>query len=592
MPPKQHQQHDAAHPRAWLRLRPRLRARPPRSLRLRLALWYGGLLAVALLLFGALVTVLTSNAILGSVDTSLGAEARIATLDLDRELSPDSPYWPATLNLNVVDAYRDPGVTVAIYDAQGRVRYRSATGAALPVGTTSLAFAAALTGQTSVITARASGEPVRVVVVPVLAPATTLASPAPSGGEATATATANHPSLREVIGVLLVAKSLRDVDSTLLLLRTMLILTGLAILAAALFGGWVIALRVLRPLALIGTTARRIASGTSGGSTAAPLRQRVPRPPGEDELAHLVDTLNDMLAALEQATGAQRRFVADASHELRAPLTIIQGNLAFLEHHADDLPPAERQTMVADALGETLRLARLVDDLLLLARADASSDERAAGEDEGAQRTPRDAEIAEGEGEGEGGAAEVAEGTEMSRGARGAHPQPAGELIELDRVVLHLVRQLRARLAADESRLRLEVGHVEPVRVYGDEETLRRVALILLDNAMKYTRAAGEVAAGVGRVTVLIERAGDEVALRVRDTGIGIAAADLPHIFERFYRADTARSRQGTGLGLAIAQTLVERLGGRITVESEPGHGSTFTVWLPSADPKPAPTEP
>ncbi|HKS69032.1 MAG TPA: sensor histidine kinase, partial [Ktedonobacterales bacterium] len=183
----------------------------------------------------------------------------------------------------------------------------------------------------------------------------------------------------------------------------------------------------------------------------------------------------------------------------------------------------------------------------------------------------------------------------------GMRPPPE-ELIELDHVVLQLVRQLRGRLAAEDSRLRLEVGHVEPARVRGDAETLRRVALILLDNAMKYTLAgktalapSGEGGTGArvqahaeGRITVLIERVGDEVALRVRDTGIGIEPADLPHIFERFYRADTARSRAGTGLGLAIAQTLVERLHGRITVESEPGRGSTFTVWLPAAEAEPA----
>jgi signal transduction histidine kinase len=127
--------------------------------------------------------------------------------------------------------------------------------------------------------------------------------------------------------------------------------------------------------------------------------------------------------------------------------------------------------------------------------------------------------------------------------------------------------------------LKLEVGHIEPVRVHGDEESLRRVTLILLDNAIKYTPVGNKE--GEGRVTVSLERSDGQAVLRVRDTGIGIDPADLPHIFERFYRADRARSRQGTGLGLSIAQTLVERLGGHITVESRPGKGSTFSVWLP-----------
>jgi signal transduction histidine kinase len=214
--------------------------------------------------------------------------------------------------------------------------------------------------------------------------------------------------------------------------------------------------------------------------------------------------------------------------------------------------------MLADAHGEALRLARLVDELLLLARADASSDGTAAG----------------------GTAGEMADGAQGAAQARETSRTP---VIELDRVVLQLVRQLRGRLSADASRLRLAIGHIEPARVRGDEETVRRIALILLDNAMKYTLAKGDDAT-TGRITVRVEHVDSEVVLRVQDTGIGVAAADLPHIFERFYRADTARKREGTGLGLAIAQTLVERLGGRISVESAPGAGSTFSVWLPSAD--------
>ena len=151
--------------------------------------------------------------------------------------------------------------------------------------------------------------------------------------------------------------------------------------------------------------------------------------------------------------------------------------------------------------------------------------------------------------------------------------------VELDRAVLQLVRQLRRRLEIEGSKLRLEVGHIEPVRVRGDEESLRRITLILLDNAIKYTPMRGEE--GESRVIVSLERAKGQAVLRVRDTGIGIGPVDLPHIFERFYRADRARSSPGTGLGLSIAQTLVERLGGSITAESTPGQGSTFSVWLP-----------
>jgi two-component system, OmpR family, sensor kinase len=255
-------------------------------------------------------------------------------------------------------------------------------------------------------------------------------------------------------------------------------------------------------------------------------------------MAQVVDAFNEMLNSIESSTTAQRRFVADASHELRAPLTTIQGNLAFLIRYVDDIPPAERRTILADAHGETLRLASLVDELLLLARADASM-------------------------------------------GQAPNPAQSAPIVELDRTLLRLIRQMRKRLEIEGSTLKIEIGGIEPVRVRGDEENMRRIMIILLDNAIKYTRTEGE--RGEGKITVSLQRVGANAVLRVSDTGIGIEEKDLPHIFERFYRADLARSRQGTGLGLAIAHTLVEQLNGRITAESEPGKGSTFIVELPLA---------
>jgi signal transduction histidine kinase len=263
-------------------------------------------------------------------------------------------------------------------------------------------------------------------------------------------------------------------------------------------------------------------------------------------MTQVVDAFNEMLSNLERATTAQRRFVADASHELRAPLTTIQGNLAFLRRHADELPAEEQHTMLSDAHAETLRLAQLVEELLLLARADASVQASATLPE---KRVDREAD----------------------------EPHP----VELDHVILQLVRQLRGRLSVEDGGLKLDVGPIEPVRVRGDEESIRRILLILLDNALKYTPTPEKD--GAGRVTVSLERTEKEALVRVRDTGIGIDPADLPHIFERFYRADRARSRQGTGLGLSIAQTLVEHLGGHITAQSTLGQGSTFLVSLPLA---------
>jgi signal transduction histidine kinase len=162
-------------------------------------------------------------------------------------------------------------------------------------------------------------------------------------------------------------------------------------------------------------------------------------------------------------------------------------------------------------------------------------------------------------------------------------------VVEVDHELLQLVRGLRGRLRAERVPVLLEIGHIEPVRVRAEVESLRRIALILLDNAIKYTQAplnteADGAMGRSGRVSVSLHRENNRAVLQVCDNGVGITAEDLPHIFERFYRADRSRDRSGTGLGLAIAAGLIEQMGGRIGAESVLGAGSTFTVRLPAVD--------
>ena len=518
----------------------------PRSLRMRLLLWYGALLAVALSLFVVLILVLTMNAIDQNVDSDVRAEARVAFLNIRTELSSQPPYWPSQLSLDAIDTYREPGVIVEILDAQGHIRYRSGTDISSTLPISANAFRGAFAGQATWYTTTAVGERVRVEVSPIRSPGD--GAFANTSGHANIQLNANDTSTgnEPIVGALLVAKSLDDVDDTFSTLRTLLLLSGLTTLVAVLMGGWIISTRVLHPLSEIVATARTIAASTARGPRFGVLNKRVRRPRGHDEMVQVIDTFNEMLDSLERSTQAQRRFVADASHELRVPLTTIQGNLVFLQLHQAELPSEERHILLTEVHEETVRLARLVEDLLLLARADASTEIPLVMPEKTA-----------------------------SLSAGGTYQSP----IELDRVVLDLIRKLRRKLSVEGSMLKLEIGHVEPVQVQGDEESLRRVMLILLDNAIKYSPAANEVAAGC--VTVSLKHMDKKAVLIVRDTGIGIDPVDLPHIFERFYRADRARSSQGTGLGLSIAEILVEQLGGYITAESSPGKGSTFSVWLP-----------
>ncbi len=494
------------------------------SLRLRLMLWYGALLLLGLSCFTLLVLLLASSVINDNVKSAINSEARVAALDIDHSLSPLPPYWPARLTLATLNTYNAPGVTVEVFNQQGRLLYSSDQSSSLGLNSSTLQQlgqgAKAVWYNTSVDEGQA------------LVEAMAIFPPSQAGSGAVPVKSTG------MIGVLLVAKSLYDVNATLASLQILLLLTGVIILIIFLCCGWAVVGYALRPLSDLVKAASSIATDTARGKHSSNLSHRVARPDADDEMAQVIDAFNDMLASIESSTTVQKRFIADASHELRAPLTTIQGNLAFLIRYIEEIPPAERRTMLADAHGETLRLASLVDELLLLARADAS----------------------------------------MGQAANPTQPAP---LIEVDRTLLRLVRQMRRRLEIEGSTLKIEIGGIEPMRVRGDEENIRRVMIILLDNAIKYTRS--EEGRDEGKITVALQRVGAQAVLRVSDTGIGIEAKDLPHIFERFYRADLARSRVGTGLGLAIAQTLVEQLDGRITATSTPGKGSTFRVWLPLA---------
>lgn len=225
------------------------------------------------------------------------------------------------------------------------------------------------------------------------------------------------------------------------------------------------------------------------------------------------------LAPLREAFDRQHAFVAHASHELRTPLAVIRANAEFLQTGLPD------STEIADIVSETDRLSALVDALLALARG------------EGADRLQRD-------------------------------------LFDLGTVVSGSVEAMAP--LAEERSVDLTTSAEHGVHVQGDREQLRQLIVILVDNALRYTPEGG-------RVRVDAHRNDGTAVVAVTDTGIGIDRSALKHVFERFYRADEARSRAdgGAGLGLSIAEQLVLDHGGRISAESAPGRGSTFTVSLP-----------
>ncbi len=296
----------------------------------------------------------------------------------------------------------------------------------------------------------------------------------------------------------------------------LLILAPLFLLLASLGGYW-ISSRALAPVDRITQEARSI--------SIANLSTRLETPGAKDELHRLTETLNQMLDRIETSVKRVVQFTADASHELRAPLTLIQTAAEFSlrrERTRDELIEAVRKI-----LRECERTARLVDELLLLARADSGADEL--------RMVPLDV-------------------AETGRSA-------------IDQAVV-LAEPKHITVATEIP--------VQPVTLQGDEQALARLWLILLDNAVKYTNDGGHI-------TFSMQAVNSHVEVAVSDTGIGIAPQDLAHVYDRFWRADKVRSRNsgGTGLGLSIARWIVERHGGSIAINSEPGRGSRVLVALP-----------
>ncbi len=253
------------------------------------------------------------------------------------------------------------------------------------------------------------------------------------------------------------------------------------------------------------------------------LSRRLPIHEAEPpEIQTWARAFNASLDRLEHLFVQQRRFLADVSHELRTPLTIIRGQAQLMKRTGQYDPEA-----VADIEKEAERLARLVEDLLFLARAEA-----------------------------------------------GALPL-RHDHVDLDARLLDVLRQAQVLAEAKQQRVVLE--HLEPLPVRGDPDRLTQAILNLVSNAVQYTPPGGTIRVGA-------RREGAQAVLWVSDTGPGIPPEDLPHVFERFYRADRSRTRRGKGgfgLGLSIVRWIVEAHGGKVTVESQVGQGTTFTITLP-----------
>lgn len=458
------------------------------TLRSRVVTWYAGLLAAALVVFGAILYFGAQNYLDASLRHTLVARAKNIGDDF---LSHEEQKGPAWMGGEISETYA-PGLSgrfIRITRQDGVVLYQSGD-------THDPAISASTVSRPnldeSVARFRTDGRSDNLLIY-------TMPFRSSSGTRYLIETGASTASIDHALS------SLRDV---------LIIITPLILIAAA-FGGQLLMKVPLRPLVALSERAEQIG--------AAKLGERLPVPPTQDEMERLAHSLNRMIDRLEDALNHNRRFSTDVSHELRTPLTIMRGELEQVLDEPD-LSIAVRDS-VASAVDEIERMAKIVEGLLAIGRLDAGPDS--------IDRKPADVSM-----------------------------------------LCHWVID-QMRLLAEEKHIATKVI-TTPIVTLIDTARMKQVFVNLVDNAIKYTPEGGEI-------QIKSFAADSTAVIEVSDTGIGIAQEEIPHVFDRFFRADKVRSRitGGTGLGLSIVKAICHAHGGAISLCSTEGVGTTVRIELP-----------
>jgi len=483
-----------------------------RSIRFKLTLWYVLILGILLISFSAFLYLTLSGSLYRDVDHKLRSLAEVIASE---STSPLFKYGFGTIDqtLEASMNLKPIGKFIQVLDESGRIGQKSDNLKSVQLPISLHALRNASKGLITYETNRSlRNTPLRIITFPI-------------------------KENDQVTKIIQVASSLQDVEDVLRTLVLILIITVPSILMIASLGGLFLANKALKPVDQITQTARLITSQN--------LNQRIQTLKVKDEISRLIDTFNEMISRLDQSFRQVKQFTTDASHELKTPLTILKGEVEV--GLRKQRLPHEYEQILQSNLEEINRMSKIVEDLLLLSKADIG-EIRLIKED-----------------------------------------------IHLNRFIHGLIEQMK--ILAQPKSIRIETSnHQEEVHVLADPLRMRELFINLIENGIKYTEDGGKILITITKEThdpfgapFSLGRSSESFAhITVADTGIGIAKEDQEKIFDRFFRVDKARSREqgGSGLGLSICKWIVEAHQGQITVQSEPGKGSSFTVRLPLYNPQ------
>ncbi|NBI30287.1 sensor histidine kinase [Chengkuizengella marina] len=483
------------------------------SIRLRLTMWYTGILAVMIIVLGIVLYLVLATNLFNSEEDNLISQGdevyneMLINLERTFYLAPDGTpviqYELPNLNFLTSSSY-----LLQVVNRKGVVEDKSFALFDNEIPLDEETFEAVKDGAQIIKTTKINNVSLLTLYKPIV-------------------------QQNEVIGILLIATVIDDIYSYLNMFQWIYTISGVVLIGIAATIGLFMARKTLKPIENVILAANQIEKSTD-------LDNRILYEGPNDEIGRLIHTINGMLsriqviyAELEDAYRLQRRFVSDASHELRTPLTTIRGNIEFLEkmwqtnkdtHLSDGEKMKLTMESVVDISSEAERMSNLVNDLLSLARADA--------------------------------------GYEMEK-----------ENIAIKPVLEQVIRKAQFL----PKNVDFIVGDLEILNdnlVYGNNEYLQEMLFIFIENAFKYTEE--------GHVELEVKILENQVGIHISDTGIGMNKDDIPHIFQRFYRADVSRgTKPGTGLGLSIAKWIIDEHYGSVEVYTSLGSGTKFIIWIP-----------